>query len=274
MLLFLLLLVSVSFSGQVIVAKVDGHIITKEEFEKLFRFYWKEMLHFSPKRYTFEDKKLFLLEYVKGLIVEDVADRMNLKVSDEEVMRRLRQWGRKKPDPRLVELVRRELLLETLENKLVSDSPVTEGEIEAYYLLNKREFYYPNQVKLLRVVVDSKKRALRVYRLLKRGELPVGEKGVVVGRERWYSLQALPKKVRRRLYPYRVGVVSRPIKLETGYLLLKITDKRKAGIMPLSEVKEQVRRKLLRIKKQEVLKEWFREVLKGYNLELYLKALE
>ena len=273
MFLLLFLLASLTFAGQGIVAKVGDRVITEDEFNSLFSFYWKEMLHFSPKRPTFEDRKRFLFRYIKGLIVEDLAPDMGIRVDDGEVLRRLRSWGRRNPDPRLVMFARMELLLERIERRLVRETSVSDGEIEAYYILNKREFYYPNQVKLLRVVADSRYKAYRVYKALRSGgNVPKGE-GIVVGRERWYSLQALPKRVKRRLYPYRVGVVSRPIKLETGYLILKITDKRKSGVMPLSEVKEKVKRKLLRIKRQEVLREWFKEALKSYRLEVYLKNL-
>ena len=274
MLLLFLTLVSIALGGQSIVAKFDGRAITREEFNKLFAIYWKEMLHFSPRRPTFEDRKRFLFEYIKGLIVESVAEEMGIEVSEEEALKRLREWGRKDPPPQIVELVRRELIVEALEKRLMQNASVSDGEIEAYYLLNKREFYYPNQVKLLRVIAESKDKAKKVYRALRTGKPPPPPEVVVVGRERWYSLQSLPRKVRRRLYPYRVGVVSRPIRLETGYLILKITDKRKAGVMPLSEVREQVREKLLRIKRQEVLRRWFREALESYRLELYLKNLE
>ncbi|RLJ71302.1 SurA-like protein [Hydrogenivirga caldilitoris] len=272
MFLFLLFFVYFSFAAESIVAKVNGKVITKEEFESVFQVYWKEMLHFSPKKPTPEDKRLFLFEYIKGLIIEDLAKSMGIEVSEEEAVRELKTFGRN-PEPILVELARRELIVKALEERLAKNISVSDGEVEAYYLLNRREFYYPDQVKLLRVVADSREKANEVYKRLKRGGIPEEVEGVIVGREHWYSIQALPRRIRRGLYPYNIGSVSRPIELETGYLILKITDKRKAGVLPLSEVREQVRRKILRIKKQEVLEEWFREVLKSYRLELYLKNL-
>jgi parvulin-like peptidyl-prolyl isomerase len=274
LLFFFLLLYSLSFSEDVVVARVDGRIITKSEFVDIFNFYWKEVLHLSPKKPTLEDKKLFLYEYIKGLIVEDLSDKMGIRIEEKELVKRLKRWGRRKPSQEILSMARRELLVEKLTERLSRDVVVTENEIRTYYLLNKREFYYPNQVKLLRVLVDSRERARKVYKQLKRGRNIHPAPGVRVGRERWYSIQALPKRVRRRLFPYRVGVVSKPIKLETGYLILKITDKRKAGLLPLEEVREKVRKKLLKIKRQEVLREWFKHALKNYRLEIYLKNLE
>ncbi|NPA41380.1 MAG: hypothetical protein GXO18_03820 [Aquificae bacterium] len=273
--MFLILLVfffSLSFGSEV-VARIDGRVITKEEFRELFKFYWREMIHRSPGNPTEEDKRRFLFELIKGIIVEESAREAGVVVTGAEVERALRKWGRKKVSPLIRELVRRELYVDKMTDRITKGVKVSEGEIEAYYLLNKREFYYPNQVKLLRVLVDTSRKAEEVYQLLKEGKRVYSGNGVRVGRERWYSLQALPRKVRRKLHPYKVGSVSKPIRLETGYLILKITDKRKAGVLPLSEVRDIVRAKLLKEKKQEVFREWFRETLKRYRLEIYLKHL-
>lgn len=267
----LTLLLFFSFSFAEVVAKVNGVEITKEELDRKFKTYWEEILHFSPGKPKEEDRIRFLMEYIKGIILEDVAGDMGIEVSEEEVQRRLRIWGKRRPSELVRELVRREIIAEKLENRLTEDLRVSDEEVKAYYMLNKREFSYPNQIKLLRVVAYDKKKAYKVFKLLKGGNNVDPEEGIIVGKERWYSLQALPKVVKRKLYPYKVGKVSKPIKIEGGYLILKITSKRKAGYLPLSEVKDRVRDKILKLKKKEVLREWFRDILKGYDLELYLR---
>ncbi len=265
-LILLILIVSVSFSG--VVARVGDTVITREEFEEKFNRYWKEILHFNTIEPTEEDRRRFLIDYVKGVLLEKVAHQMGIVVEESEVEERLSLWGKRQASAIVKEMVRKEILMERLEERLTGNVKVSENEIRAYYILNRREFYYPDQVKLLRVVAPDEKTAYRVYRLLRRGGDLSGE-DVVVGRERWYSIQALPEAIRRRLYPYSVGMVSRPLELETGYLILKVTDRRKAGFLPLSEVKEEVRNRILRMKKKEVLERWFKDILKTYSVELY-----
>ena len=262
----ILLLFSISFSG--IVARVNGKVITEEEFEEAFKTYWREILHFNPGKPRKEDRRRFLFEYIKGIIIEDVASKMGLEVSEEEVRRQLRRWGVRNPSGLIVDLARREILTKKIEERVTRDVRVREEEIKAYYLLNRREFRYPDQVKLLRVVAEDRRTAEEVYRALKRGRSVPRREGVVVGRERWYSIQALPKRIRRKLWPYRVGSVSRPIRLGTGYLVLKVLDRRRAGFLPLSEVRDRVRRKILKMKREEVLRRWFRSVLKTYRVEI------
>ncbi len=267
----LLLLFFLSFTHGEILARINDRVITSEEFNAFFNTYWKQILHINGKKATLEDRKHFFFEYLRGIIVEKIAEDMGIEVEEREVKDRLKIWGiRNAPKP-LIDMIRREVILEKITEKITEGVKVSDREVEAYYLLNRREFYYPDQIKLLRVIAQDRKSALKAYEILKRGGKP---EGVTIGRERWYSLQALPKIVRRKLYPYRVGKVSRPIALETGYLILKITDKRKVGYLPLSEVRERVRESLLSMKKQEVLKEWFKEVLKGLKLEIYLQNLQ
>ena len=273
MLFLLLLILSFSLSFSEVVARIDGKVLTKEEFERAFRTYWKEILHFSPGKPRKEDKKRFLFEYIKGMIIEDIALDLGIRVSEEEVRKQLRRWGVKRPSETILDLARREILTRRLEKHLTKDVAVKEEEIKAYYLLNRREFRYPDQVKLLRVVAEDRKTAEEVYRALKKGRPVPDMEGITVGRERWYSIHALPRKIRKRLWPYKVGRVSRPIKLGTGYLILKVLDRRKAGFLPLTEVKDRVRSKILKMKREEVFKRWFRSVLKNYRLEIYLKEL-
>ncbi len=272
MLLFLILVLASSISFSDVVARVNGKILTKEEFERAFRNYWKEILHFNPGKPRKEDRRKFLFEYLKGIIIEDVALDLGIRVSEEEIRGQLRRWGVRRPSDTILNMARWEILTHKLENHITKDVRVKEEEIRAYYLLNKREFRYPDQVKLLRVVAEDRKTAEKAYKALKEGrELP--KTGITVGRERWYSIHALPKKIRKKLWPYRVGRVSKPIRFEAGYLILKVLDRRRAGQLPLSEVRDRVRQKILKMKKEEVFKRWFRSVLRNYRLEVYLKEL-
>jgi len=269
----LLLFLTLSLSFAQMIARVDERVITLEEFNQAFETYWKEVVHINGRKATSRDRRKFLFEYIKGIIIEEVASDLGILVDDWEIKERLERWGIRKPSKITLDMIRREILLEKLTERIAGGVTVSEGEIKAYYLLNKREFYYPDQIKLLRVIAEDKRKAKMAYELLRRGRLPDGE-GILIGKERWYSIEALPKRIRRKLYPYRIGEVSKPINLETGYLVLKITDKRKAGFLPLSEVKERVRNKLLKEKKEEVMRRWFREILKRYDLVIYLEELE
>jgi len=126
--LLIFLLFSLSFSG--VVARVDGKVVTKEEFEKAFKTYWKEFLHFSPGEPKKRDKERFLFEYMKGIVLEDVAREMGVRVSIEEVRERLRRWGIRRPSYLVERFARWEILVEKLEGRITEDISVSEKEIE------------------------------------------------------------------------------------------------------------------------------------------------
>ena len=70
-----------------------------------------------------------------------------------------------------------------------------------------------------------------------------------------------------------MGRVTLPIRFEGKYIILKIVDTREPGVLPISMVREKVRSKLIRQKKEEVLRKWFRDVLSNYQLEIYPENL-
>jgi len=145
------LLILLSFSFPEVVARINGREVTREEFRRAFEVYRKEVLHFNPGKPmhfnpgkpTQEDRLRFFFEYIKGIVVEEVAADMGVFVSEEEISERLRRWGRKEANPVLRQLIRKELLLEKIADRLIRNVErnveVTEEEIKAYYLLNRRD---------------------------------------------------------------------------------------------------------------------------------------
>ncbi|MCX8059608.1 MAG: peptidylprolyl isomerase, partial [Aquificaceae bacterium] len=93
------------------------------------------------------------------------------------------------------------------------------------------------------------------------------------GQAMWYSIQTLPEVVRRQLYPYEVGKVTKPIQVGGVYVIFRVADRRGSGIMPLDEARPIVREKLLREKRQEAFQRWFQEVSKRYSVEFYFGQL-
>jgi len=86
-------------------------------------------------------------------------------------------------------------------------------------------------------------------------------------------LESLPALVKRRLYPYVPGKISKPIKLDTGYLILKVVDRREAGFLPLEEAKDVIKRRLLAMRKEEVFRSWFKRILEHYGVEVFPQHL-
>ena len=270
--LYLLALLSFGYANTP-VAQVGTHAITKEHFDKLFNSFRKYVAHINTNAPTEADKKRFLSELIKGIIVEEEARRLNIRVRPEEIARRLREWGITKGTSEVRNFVKWEILTEKLTQEVGKYVYITYREIQVYYLLNRREFYLPARVKLLRVMVRTGAKAQEVRRQLVDGIVPDDSDYVKVGNERWYSVATLPRMVRKRLPSLKVGSVSEPIRFGNSYIIFKVVDKSGAGIVPFEEAYDMIKEKLLEEKKREEFRKWFREKLKLYRVRVYLDSL-
>lgn len=259
-----------SFSFAKVVARIDGEVITEEQFKEAFKAYWMEILHLPIARATTRDMQEFLVEYVRSKVIQKEAKKMKISVSPFEFEDYVeKNIGSKKLSPVVRELILSEILSDKIARNLYSETNVSEGQITAYYYLNLRDFKRPSQVLLERYVAENLETANEAYYRLSRGMSVENMKGVRTGQPMWYSIQTLPEVVRRQLGSFELGATTKPIQVGDGYVIFRLVDKRGSGIIPLEEAKPVVLEKLLREKRQEVFKRWFQEVLKRYSLEFY-----
>ncbi|NPA32192.1 MAG: hypothetical protein GXO04_01050 [Aquificae bacterium] len=273
LILALFLFAGVALGGAV--AEVDGEKITKEEFTRLFNIFWKRVSHLSSAKPTKKVKKSFLVDYVSAIVILKEAKRMGITVSEGELRAYMRKYvGKVLEDKPLLKLVKAEILTNKIMEKLAEEESITvsEGELRAYYEFYKRDFYFPPSVKLVAVYTKNLKEAQEAIRVLRSGGLPEGE-GVRVGRALWYSLSALPGVVRKHFSSLTKGAVSEPIRVDGGYVVFKVLDRRGGGIIPFERAREMIKKRIIDEKRKEVFKEWFSEALKRYNVRFYWENL-
>jgi parvulin-like peptidyl-prolyl isomerase len=275
MLLLLILLAFFGFSSASVVARVGSEVIRRDELYQYFNSYWREILHLPIARATKEDVQNFLVELVRSKVIRQEAKKMGISLKDAEVEDYIQKnIGSKNLSQIALYFIRTELLVDKIAERLYKGSEITENQVVAYYYLNLRDFKMPAQVRLERFVADNLESANELYyRLSRRIEFWEDIKGVKKGEGMWYSIQALPDVLRAQLSPYEVGRVSKPIYTETGYVVFRVVGRRNEGILPLEEAKPMVRAKLIREKRQEVLKEWLEKTLRNYRVEFYFSQL-
>ena len=265
----------IGFVWSQVVAEINEEKIYRKDFEKVFRAYWERVFHLSLTKPTNEDKRKFLIDYVRSLIILKEAQKMGINVSEKELKSFMKKKvGKIITDKELKRIIKAEIATEKLLDKLVKiDSlKIPERTLRAYYEFYKRDFYYPKRVELLRVYAWDYKTAKKVRKLLEKGGSLEGL-DVKVGKPLWFSISALPKRVKRSLYPYKVGKVSRPIKVGEGYLILKILNKKEEGLIPFEEAKNLIIKKIKEEKRKEAFKRWFKRVLKNYRVKFYWENL-
>lgn len=254
---------------------MGSEAIRRDELYQYFNSYWREILHLPIARATKEDVQNFLVELVRSKVIRQEAKRMGISLRNAEVEGYIQKnIGSKNLSPIALYFIETEILVNKIAERLYRGSEITENQVVAYYYLNLRDFKMPAQVRLERFVADSLDSANELYYRLSRGiEFWEDIKGIKKGEAMWYSIQALPDVLRAQLSPYEVGKVSKPIYTEAGYVVFRVVGRRKEGILPLEEAKPMVRAKLIREKRQEVLKEWLEKTLRNYRVEFYFSQL-
>jgi parvulin-like peptidyl-prolyl isomerase len=275
MLVVFILLAFFGFSNASVVARVGTETIKKDELYEYFNSYWREILHLPIARATKEDVQSFLVELVRSKVIRQEAKKMGISLKDAEVEDYIQKnIGSKNLSPVALYFIKTELLVDKIAERLYKGSEITENQVVAYYYLNLRDFKVPAQVSLERFVADSLESGNELYYRLSRGiEFWDDIKGVKKGEAVWYSMQALPDVLKAQLSPYEVGRVSKPIYTDAGYVVFRVVGRRNEGILSLEEAKPMVRAKLIREKRQEVLKEWLEKTLKNYRVEFYFSQL-
>ncbi|MFO7803716.1 MAG: peptidyl-prolyl cis-trans isomerase, partial [Desulfovermiculus sp.] len=164
---------------------------------------------------------------------------------------------------------------------LAADQEIAPEEIETYYDRHKDEFTRPEQVKARHILIrvdqeaseeDVHKAREQIDAAAERVEQgadfaqvakdvsqgPSAEQG---GDLDWFGRDSMVPDFEKAAFALQPGEVSEPVRTKFGFHLIKVTDRREAGVQPLDEVQEKIRSRLARDKAMQVLEDRLDEVL-------------
>jgi peptidyl-prolyl cis-trans isomerase D len=207
--------------------------------------------------------------------VQEYTD--DVQLTDEEVSE---YFETHKEDYRIPAKMAMQALLITPKT-LASNQEVDADEIERYYQNNKQEFTRPEQVQarhiLVRVSQDASDQELEKARekiesaakRLKQGddfaqvakevsEGPSAEQGGDMG---WFGRNSMVQEFEETAFAMEPGEISEPVRTQFGFHLIKVYDRREAGVQPLDQVQEEIQSRLARDKARDTLEDTLDEVL-------------
>jgi foldase protein PrsA len=198
-----------------------------------------------------------LKEMIDQKVVKEIAAKYDIEISKQEVDREFRMLqttynSKHTNEKQWKEQIRNSLLLEEL---LTKDVVVSKKELKSFYENNKSQFQVPTAYHLSHIVVKTKAEANKATKELAQGsnfstlamERSIeefsanegGDIGYITEEDERYSKQyiATAKKLKK-------GAYSKPIKVEEGYALIKLSGKLAGKKYSFEEVKEQIRRQI------------------------------
>jgi parvulin-like peptidyl-prolyl isomerase len=171
--------------------------------------------------------------------------------------------------------------------EVASKISIPQSDIEAYYNSHKKEFVRDEQVFLREILVstDSKGAAAQAAAQKKANDLCAratkGERFADLARDNsdattaaqggdlgGFKKGALSSQIEQAVWKLQPGDVTKPIKVEHGWLILKVEDHTKAGQATLAEVQDEIREKLYAPKMDPKIREYLTDLRKTAFLEI------
>ena len=254
--------------GQVL-AEVNGTAITTEDYKKEV-----ELLppYLKPMTETAEGRKEMIDSMVVRELVMQEAKKAGIDKSPEVM-------------GRLEDLKKRVVIEAYWKQKVEEQAKITDADLQKFYDQNKEKFKTGDQIKASHILLKTEKEAQDVLAQLKAGGKfedlarkysvdPAGAKGGDLG---WFGKGSMIPEFEKVAFALKEGETSGIVKTKFGYHIIKLTGKRAAGVLPLAEVKDQIKAALLPERQQEIFKKMREDLKKNakYTIkEDVLKSLD
>ncbi len=244
-----------------IVALVNGRAITQTEFD----IHWRELSEATRIRYTKDGgKRRFLDELITRELLMQEARRRGLDQNDA-----IRDKAQRYKEQLILD--------ELLKDKLQSKVEITKDELDAYYEAHSRELLDPLKIQVSLMLLPN-------FPAAKDLETQVNHGGNFAVFAKRYSIHEQSKAQGGDLGPYRKGLVipevddviqtlkpgliSAPIKTESGYYLVMITPLDTEIIQADLATQERLRQELLADKRRKRFEEVIADIRTNATIRL------
>jgi foldase protein PrsA len=278
------------------IAIVGEFEIARTEFDRLIDQAKKS---FEAQEQDFPEAGTPEYEDVKSSIVRSLveeaqwaqeADEMGIKVTDQEVNKRLDelkeqffQGDDKKYEEELErqglteqqvrDEIRSRVLSEKIYASVTKSVKVTDQAIQAYYKKNETQFEQPESREVRHILVKSKAKSQDIYQQLQDGasfaalakrftedEASKAEGGKMTA-QKGRTVAPFDKFV----FDAETGDLSEPIKTEFGWHVIEVlSDVKPKSVTPLEDVKESIKTTLLQQRQNAAMRRWVADLKEKY----------
>ncbi len=194
--------------------------------------------------------------------VEAALARSRQVMGEEKFRAMLRQRGAGEAEYR--EFLARRLAIEEYRARLVAGVEITDERVRDYYDGHLERFRIPDSVRVELMILEDEEAAREIVGKLEAGgdftalarEHSVGYDRGVGGPTRWLPYEALPSDVAPLAREAPKGAVLEPIVSADQVHLMRVLDKREAGLLAYEEVREEIAGFLRRGEEEKILEAW------------------
>ncbi len=291
----------VGCGNQNVAATVNGEKISNEELATQLAQVKKRFPQFfqgaDAAQRELEFKQRLLDELINRELVAQAAKDRGINISDADVQNQIAtiKKGFKDQaafdaalknagiDPTaLDQQIRTQLVTQKLVEQLSKDvAKPSDAEIKAYYDTHKSEFGQTAAKRASHILVKDKAQAEKLLKEIKGGadftklakansiDTVSAQKG---GDLDWPTTPYVPE-FQAALDKLDVGQLSKVVKTQFGYHIIKVTDERAAKQQPLAEVKNTIVQKMTEQKRADLYQKLLDDLRKKAKIEIFVKDL-
>lgn len=275
-----------------IMARVNGSPITASDFQINFTQVLAEQDSIAPSNPKLMEqfKARALNEAVLLTLVHQEGARRFIRVAVEEVESRLNSWKDGYPPGGFEEMLQRQKTTENYLKKRIesqlwvekvsaemsgSEVLVSDEEMKRYYQLHSKDFFRPERVHVLQIVVPTIEEATKLRQEIISGSTtfesaarqyslsPDAAKGGDIG----FFSKSEKIEAFDEAFSVAVGAVSKPVNSRYGVHLFKVLERQVRKPLSFQEAKPDLAKLLRKGKEARVYKEWATKQLK--DAEIY-----
>ncbi len=223
--------------GSAILLNVNGEKVSLMQFNQDYRYYLSQNPNIKD---SMEVKDEFFKKYKREIVVSQYAKDLKLD-KDETFKARLENAERK-------------LLVEYYTEVMMKEIQITEVELRGYYIQHIEEFTVPEMIKVS-IITNNSIEAIKEAKK----RLDEGEKFDVVAREfsihpskeiggeinEYFKRGDKNRKFEDVSFSLNVSEISNIVQIDSVYYIIKVVGKKDREQKPFSEVKDEIRKKVL-----------------------------
>ncbi|HHU77633.1 MAG: peptidylprolyl isomerase [Caldicoprobacterales bacterium] len=246
-------------SDKKVLATVEGREITEDHIDRM-------LAGLGPQRgaqfNTPEGRRTLLNEIITQELIFVDAKQNNLDQEPEYEAE--------------VEIMKEELLKQYGLRKLLQDVEVSSEEAFEYYKAHRSNFRSEESIQAKHILVEEAELADQIYWDLKKGlffeeaakkysTCPSASVGGDLGE---FSRGQMVPEFEEAAFALEINEISRPVKTQFGYHIIKLVNRKKPGIMDFDEVEGEIKKILMGSKQNKRYVEESRRLRKTYTVTM------
>jgi peptidyl-prolyl cis-trans isomerase C len=236
----------------------------------------------SNKRFTVQDLKDRIAKL--PAYYQDIVNKNKRRFLDETIMETIcyeeavrKGLERSKDVKELLEAARKKILIAKLVSTEVDEKiKIDEAEIRRFYEEHKEEFKTPELWRASHILVSGEKEANEVMAELAKGvsfeELArshsidaTADRGGDIG---FFRKDQVVPEFEKTCMGLNVGEMSGIVKTEFGYHIIKLTDRKMAGVEPYDKVRKVIEEELKKKKRAEMFETFAKDMRTKYGVRI------